>query len=138
MKKIIDEVFGEMTYRYAWEKEAKTSLWGNDYQLRITASDLDEEGISSKQRQTYKSLWANLEQILSDNDSLLLQYLRESLGGTSNEPTQLHSFLTPKTLLIQQNGDWGILFDSTLDVEHGVALYSENNRLNVGPQDDFL
>lgn len=138
MKNIIDEVFGEMTYKYAWEKEGKTSFWGNEYQLRISASDLDEDGISSMQRQTYKDVWSNLGQVLSENESLLFQYLRKNLAATINEPTQLHSFLTPKTFLIQRNGDWGILFDSALDAEHGIAFYSENNILNVGPQDDFL
>lgn len=138
MKNVIDEAFGEMTYKYAWEKQAQACLWGKEYQLRISASDLDEEGISLKQRQTYQQFWPNLGQILADNESLLLQYLRGNLGAVIDESIIIHSLLTPKTFLIHQTGDWGILFDSAIDVEHGIALYSENHILNVGPQDDFI
>ncbi|PMH44653.1 hypothetical protein BCU68_12460 [Vibrio sp. 10N.286.49.B3] len=138
MKSVIDETFGEMTYKYAWQKHANAFLWGNEYQLRISASDLDEEGISRMQRQTYQQYWSNLDGILVDNEVMLLKYLRDNLGAAIDDSTKVDSLLVPTTFLIQQTGDWGILFDSVLEAEHGVVLYFENNTFKVGLQGDFL
>ena len=51
---------------------------------------------------------------------------------------EIFNKLVPRSVLFQENGDWGILFDAEVDVEHGIALYKRNGNWQAGLQDDFL
>jgi len=141
METIKDPVFGEMTFRYGWNKNQKMHFWCQNVTLKITASAYKGEGITDNQRMSYqeflddvdnvshKSLWA-LKQYIVQNQ---LVDLEPSQEVDFEEITEL---AFPKTVVFEGDGSVGILCECTWDPEHGVVIQLPS--YDVGPQDVFL
>lgn len=135
MKTVNDPIFGDMKYKYAWEKDIDLSLWGQVYPVKIVASDLDEVGITSKQRDAFSAVNGRYSDIITENEEAIRRYYNEHFGV---ETPSMPSVFWPQTIVFQRDGSWGILFDCSYDPEHGTVLYFLNDDVCVDSQDAFL
>ena len=55
MKAINDEVFGQLTYDYQWERTVEETLWGRSYELSLAVESEtdDDDAVSPAQRKAY-------------------------------------------------------------------------------------
>ena len=136
VKKIIDPSFGEMEFRYLWERDETLSLWGSKFPVKIHVSDLDEEGILPIQEETYQKVWPHIPELIESNKSALVEYVQELAGTTLSK--DIDAYLTPRSILFERDGSWGILFDCDFDPEHGVALFFKDGKAQVSSQDSFI
>lgn len=135
MKTITDPIFGEMSYNYSWEKQHRLDLWDKIYLIKIVANDIDENGISQTQRDTYNAVEECFSDIILKNSDKIKHYIHEAFEQNAIE---LSSALSPRSIVFQRDGSWGILFDCAYDEDHGIALYFIDQKAHVGSQDAFL
>ena len=111
-RKINDSIFGEMEYKFGWFKKEILNLWGNEYEVIIKALTYNENNITEAQRDSYLKLKNNINEI----SDISLDF---------------------KMILFKQNGDFGILCDTSLDEENGFVIII-SPKYEVGIQDIFL
>lgn len=133
-KIINDKVFGRMGYAYAWEKEDSLYIFDKSYPVKVVAQAYKGDGIQQVQRDNYSG-YRNFLDIHEDEIKIKLQkYCKDVLKSNK----QLEDILTPTTLTFEKDGSWGVLFDSSLDVENGVAFFIKDNEIKVDIQSEFL
>jgi len=139
MKKVNDPVFGDIKFEnFSWNTKLNTNIWGKQFPLVVNINDLDDEGITETQRQSYSTIKENISKYIDDNVDKFIEYISTSLGESGISSSDIKSQLIPKTLVIQRDGTWGILFDTDYDIEHGIALFFKNGSAYVDIQDEFL
>ncbi|EHR41412.1 hypothetical protein [Alishewanella jeotgali] len=134
-----DPVFGLMTFNHSWEKTESIYWWGGaERSVNIVAFAYTGDQISSIQRDAYEDYRLNVVSVIDNNLSLLLQYLSENFDSKISSKG-IFEKITPRSVVFQKDGTWGILFDCIFDAENGISLYKNtNNKWSVGLQDDFL
>lgn len=133
-----DAVFGKMEYMHSWHTKQNISWWGNtERSVKITAHAYTGHGITEEQRRAYAEYQQTIEKVVSETAEQLADFLSNAFDISCTKQA-LSRVLIPRTVLFLENGDWGVLFDSELEPEHGVALYKKGNDWKVGLQDDFL
>lgn len=133
-EKTIDKVFGEMEYKHSWTKKDSFLFLNKAYAVNITAQAYKGDEILELQRSNYVNYKIYLEEHKKEIKEKLIEYCK----STYNTDALLEECLTPKTIIFERDGSWGILFDTDFDVENGVALFVINNKIEVGIQDLFL
>lgn len=129
MKIIEDRVFGELRFSYGWKKEERLNLWGNEYPIRCVVYIDENEIISEKARKSYefyKKIENKIENIIQKNISKIgkdLKYIQEHMR--------------PRTLVIYNDGESGIVFECDWDLDNGIALLLTPD-IKLGTNDDLL
>ena len=136
IKKEIDPVFGAIEFKYLWKKNENLLLWGKEFPISIHVADLDEEGILPIQREAYQKSWPHISEFIESNKGTLLKYIQELAGVPLSK--NIDDYLTPRSLLFERDGSWGVLFDCDFDLEHGVALIFKEESFQVSSQSDFI
>lgn len=129
-KKVNHAVFGEMIYKRAWEKVESLEFWGETYDLKIKAAAYSKQEITEEQGTAYSNFKENLKIITDKSLESLKNYLIEE------EKVDFITEIKPRTLLIKQNGDLGLLLDCPWD-DHGLVVVI-SKAYTVGVQDIFL
>lgn len=130
VKVVNHPIFGEMTYKRAWEKVESFIFWGETQQIKIKAAAYSKQEITEAQGTAYMNFKENLKSRTEESLEALKNYL------VIEEKSDFITEIKPLTLLIKQNGDMGLLLDCPWD-EHGlVVVISEHYK--VGVQDIFL
>ena len=135
MKKIIDNIFGEMEYVHSWTKKDSFTFFGKKYNVNITAQAYQNDEILESQKENYQKYQNFITQHESTIKKKLLEYCHTICN---NNNIVLEQCLQPKTIIFERDGSWGILFESNCDIEHGVALFMIDDDIKTGPQDIFL
>lgn len=139
--RIDDPVFGEMEYAHGWQKtdQGKVKFCGNEFAVKVVAQAYAGDEVLQTQRDSYRAFLEEQDQVLEDHADVLIDYC-ESLNNADAPRTkeELCGRLTPTDVLFLQDGSWGILFDCTWDIEHGVGLFKIKGKWSAGPQDAFL
>ncbi|WP_312928991.1 hypothetical protein [Stutzerimonas nitrititolerans] len=137
-KQLDDAVFGKMEYKHSWYKMQSIRWWGiQELDVKITAHAYTGKNITEQQRNAFIEYQREIEDIIVNSAPILRDSLH-SIFDVNYTTEELFIELTPRTVLFLEDGDWGILFDSKSDIEHGIALYKHNGIWKAGPQDDFL
>jgi hypothetical protein len=136
---VSDEVFGKMTYKHSWSRSQSINWWGGDnLTVQVTAHAYTGDSILDVQRSSYKEFQVGIEEIIKSCETLLVDYVRSN-SDLECKGQDLFRVLTPRNIIFQRDGGWGVLFDAEFDIENGVALYKDVGKgFKVGPQDDFL
>ena len=135
-----------MTYKHRWIKSEAETFFGKEYTLQIVAKAYSGKSITDEQRETYKKYLEEKEQfkeILSNelmcyiNDNI--QELAEHWGAARrvDKIEDLSAVVTPKTLLIKQDGSMLFLLECAWDIENGIAVKIYPT-IAIGSQDLFL
>lgn len=133
-----DPIFGKMAYKHSWYRRQNIYWWNTTgVDVQITAHAYNGEGISDQQRTAFSEYKERIEDIIKTSIPSISVYLKNTYDKFFSEE-EVFNALTPRNILFMENGDWGILFDTDIDIEHGIALYKEKGTFKVGPQDDFL
>ena len=139
MKKIQDEVFGEVIFsNLSWKKNIDVIVWGEEVSLEVNVNDLDEEGISDIQHKKYAQVKDTISKYIDDNLENFIEYCKNSFDLSDITSSDISSNLHPQTVVFQRDGSWGVLFDTKYDIEHGIALFFEGDNVHVDIQDEFL
>jgi len=132
--KIKDNYFGEMVYKHSWTKTDTICLFDKAYKVKVVAQAYKGDTILDIQRENY----VNFRNYLEENKVAIEKKLKEYCKTNYNTDKTLDECLTPKTVIFERDGSWGILFDTEYDIENGVALFVINGQLEVGTEDSFL
>jgi len=138
MDTIHDAYFGKMTYRHSWKTTTVISFFGKKQKVEVIAYDPDKEGITHDQQTSYSKNKDSISKYAEKYIDLISLYLAEKLQTQPPSRDDIISSSKPTAIVFQRDGSWGILFDSSYDSEHGIALYWESCQISVGAQDDFL
>jgi hypothetical protein len=138
---INDIVFGKMDYKYGWEKIEKINFWGKAISLRIVASAFDKHDINEKQRENYKYFTVSTDEVSKKSLEAVKKYLidhRSEYKISENvDDAYIRKTLMPQTVVFQEDGSFGVLCDSIIDVENGIGVQVKPDYV-VGPQDILL
>ena len=135
-RKIKDSIFGEMEYTFGWFKREILNLWGNEYEIIIKVIAYNESEINEEQRNSYLRLKSNINEISKNSLELLKEYILKNYENEISE-NQIFKLVIPKTILFKQNGDFGILCDTSLDEENGFVIVL-SPKYEIGIQDIFI
>ena len=135
-RKINDSIFGEMEYKFGWFKREILNLWGNEYEIIIKVIAYNESEINEEQRNSYLRLKSNINEISKNSLELLKEYILKNYENEISE-NQIFKLVIPKTILFKQNGDFGILCDTSLDEENGFVIVL-SPKYEIGIQDIFI
>lgn len=135
-RKIKDSIFGEMEYKFGWFKREILNLWGNEYEIIIKVIAYNESEINEEQRNSYLRLKSNINEISKNSLELLKDYILKNYENEISE-NQIFKLVIPKTILFKQNGDFGILCDTSLDEENGFVIVL-SPKYEIGIQDIFI
>jgi hypothetical protein len=139
MKKIQDEVFGEVVFsNFSWKKNIDVKIWGEQVSLEVNVNDLDENGISDIQRKKYVQVKDVISEYIDDNLEKFIEHCKNSFDLPNMVSSDISSNMKPQRVVFQRDGSWGILFDTEYDIEHGIALFFTDNDVRVDIQDEFL
>ena len=135
-KKMNDKIFGEMEYKFGWFKKEILNLWGNKYEIIIKVIAYNENEINEEQRNSYLKLKSNINEISKHSLELLKEYILKNYENEISE-NQIFKLVIPKTILFKQNGDFGILCDTSLDEKNGFVIVL-SPKYEIGIQDTFI
>lgn len=134
MEKINDSEFGAMEYKHSWTKQDSFIFLDKAYIVNVTAQAYRGDEILKSQQDNFK----NYQDFLNKNSEIIQGKLKKYFKDIFNEERHISSLLEPKTIIFERDGSWGILFETECDIENGIALFIENNKIKVGPQDEFI
>ncbi len=135
-RKINDSIFGEMEYKFGWFKREILNLWANEYEIIIKALAYNENNITEAQRNSYSKLKDNINEISNKSLEFVKDYIVKNYEKEI-ETKEVVKLVFPKMILFKQNGDFGILCDTSLDEENGFVIIV-SPRYEVGIQDIFI
>lgn len=134
MKKINDEIFGFMNYRYAWKKEEMLSLWGEQYPVEIIAQAYNGEDILQIQREKYQKY----QIFLRDYENQIKNKIKDYARDFYQVEIDIKNEVKPTGVVFCRDGQWGVLFETKHDLENGLAVIFAQQEILVGVQSDFF
>jgi len=140
MKTINDNVFGQLTYNYQWERPIEVCLLGNTHELvlAIESESDEDETIADVQRTAYQDFQQRLPALDAAMLERLVKYCQEELGIASCSAETFKAHNRPISIFIPLSGEWAIMFDSDYDEESGLAVVVRGDQIEAGPQDIIL
>ena len=130
-KKCQDAVFGTMTYKHGWRKKETLTLFEKEWPVTISAAAYREEPITQEEKSSYQNFVEHTTKLMKIAEQQLKEY------DPNSEAESLENYVTPKTLLFQQDGTTLLLLECTWDDENGIAV-KLLPEIAIGAQDLFL
>lgn len=107
-----DKVFGVVNFSYGWNKEGSIALWGNNYDILVTATAYYEhESITDKQREAYSTFLAGKTSVSKKIETLLANSMKEP-----------EKHLRPRFLVFEKDGAYALMLDDDNDPDDGIAV----------------
>ena len=121
------DVFGDIEFTVGWKTNKSIVLFGHSYVVTVKIQAyLEEDGITKEQENAYIN-FLNTEEIkMNCIERLLKQY---------SASAELR--FIPKTLLIDRDGAYALLFDDEDNPDDGIAVCLEPEE-KIMSQDDYL
>ena len=138
---INDPVFGEMEVKHGWHKNMDIGFWGKTVNLRIKATQYSNTEIIDIQRKNYQFVIDNMLKISEMTKKAIVDYINKNSEEIESVLSDKFSYDPEKnvflnTIIFFADGTYGLLFDCTWDVEHGLVV--KLPEYEVGPQDILL
>ena len=122
-----DKIFGEVSFKAGWKKDDTICLWGNNYNIVVTAAAYyEDEYITEKQQLAYQSFNMEKSEITKKIEQLLDSFMNEA-----------EKHLTPRFLVFEKNGAYALMFDDDTDPDDGIAVQLSPDE-KVMSQDAYL
>ncbi|OZQ57728.1 DUF6985 domain-containing protein [Paenibacillus taichungensis] len=159
MANLNHELFGEISYDLYWSGQQKMKIFGKE-KVIILSIDGNEEGeFHDVQKEAYTNLVENIDDIITKVEEAIFDYYqevykdyREMVGEDESDniapiienKEELGHLVEPTQLIIRRvrkNGvrRIGLLFNCTWEIEHGLAVKIEDEKIvEVGFQDIVL
>ena len=121
------DVFGDIEFTVGWKTNKSIVLFGHSYVVTVKIQAyLEEDGITKEQENAYIN-FLNTEEIkMNCIERLLKEY---------SASAELR--FIPKTLLIDRDGAYALLFDDEDNPDDGIAVCLEPEE-KIMSQDDYL
>ena len=145
-KECSNAVFGRMSYKHGWYKCEKMTIFGKLYSLKISAAAYSGQPITEEQEKAYQNFTAAQDKYFAAAGSSLKKYIKDNMNSISEfwpkarvieDDKDLPQVVTPKTLLIKQDGTVILLLECEWNEEDGIAV-ELIPELSAGSQDLFL
>ena len=116
----------------------KLNIWGREFKLDVNYEMVDEEKITTKQKETRESFCNNSKELL-DNPNFIIEYCYKNAGNQIDGKIEnIFKYVIPQELFIGE-GRVCLMCNYRFDLEHGLAIVFENNKLvKVCPQDEIF
>ncbi|WP_010532260.1 DUF6985 domain-containing protein [Lentibacillus jeotgali] len=161
MKKINDELFGELEYqKNYWRGKTTIQMFSMDIEIILTVDGREDADFSNIQREAFHNFEINIESIMGEVEKQIFEYYnedfheyREMLGDKSEADKiapnidsiqALKKLVKPTELIVRRvrkNGKrrLGLLCDVSWDIENGLGVKIEDEVVEeVGYQDIVL
>ncbi len=124
---MMHDVFGDIEFTVGWKTNKSIVLFGHSYVVTVKIQAyLEEDGITKEQENAYIN-FLNTEEIkMNCIERLLKEY---------SASAELR--FIPKTLLIDRDGAYALLFDDEDNPDDGIAVCLEPEE-KIMSQDDYL
>ena len=124
---MMHDVFGDIEFTVGWKTNKSIVLFGHSYVVTVKIQAyLEEDGITKEQENAYIN-FLNTEEIkMNCIERLLKEY---------SASAELR--FIPKTLLIDRDGAYALLFDDEDNTDDGIAVCLEPEE-KIMSQDDYL
>lgn len=142
---IEDSAFGKMEYKHRWYKKEKFSFWGKSWNITVAAKAYSGKAITEQQRNSYSWIKQNFSDIEEKMAGMLINYINKNYMELADEwfgarrvsiSADLSAIVTPKTLLIKQDGMTVFLFECPWS-ESGIGI-QVLPEFQIGSQEIFL
>lgn len=159
MAKINHNLFGEISYDLYWSGEQKVRIFGQEKNIILSIDGSETGEFQDAQEDAYRNFVNNMDRLMNDIEEAIFDYYqevymdyRDMLGEEDadklvpivEDKEKMASLVTPTELVIRRvrkNGvrRVGLLFDCTWEVEHGLGVKIEDEKITeVGFQDIVL
>ena len=140
MKTINDNVFGQLTYNYQWERPVEVCLFGQTHELvlAIESESDEDESVSDVQRAAYQDFQQRLPALEVALLERLVKYSQKEMGIANCSAETFKAHNRPTSVFFPLSGEWAIMFDSDYDEESGLAVVVRGDQIDAGSQDIIL
>ena len=144
---VIDEVFGELTFTFAWTKDVDQTFYGKNFKAGLIVDGNDEdETILEEQREAYKRFQENESEIIAKAERAVYEYYNEvcySIASPQIKESEIadHVELTGIVFpMVLKRGEIsiGFLFEADCDPEHGIGVKIINDEIEEVSTQDIL
>ena len=121
----------------------KINIWGRDFELEVKYDCYNDEKILPIQKDALKVFLSNTNSIISVKEDVEKYCLANSFGKIETDAIDnIFKYVIPKYLYIKRSKEKrviAIMCNYKFDMEHGIALVFENEKLcEIGNQDIIL
>ena len=122
-----NEIFNQLKFNTGWKTKLNITLFSKEYNVTLKLKAYSEkDGITEKQKSTYLEFDKNKNDLLKNIESMLSNYSKEAATR-----------FIPKVLLIDREGNCGLLCDDINDPDGGIVA-SIFPKKYIASQDDYL
>ncbi len=158
-KKINHEILGELYYDYGWCKEIELNLFGKLQKMQLIIEGEEDAQFEISQIEAYKKFIQDKNELLKKCEEDTYRYyqevnsdyrdrfgadFKEKLAPIVKTQNELNDLIEPKQLLFplvfgKDIREFGILCECTWEVEHGLAIKYQNEKIvEIGYQDIII
>ena len=131
---MIDNIFGQLEYRYNFYKYEDLNLFGENYKVKIVVENDENDTVLVIQQNNYKMY----EKRINENQDKIIDLIKQYFLDVYNAKINIYKEIKPQTIYFAIDGSWGILFDTKIDEENGFAVFYKDEELHIGTQDMFI
>ena len=120
----------------------KMNIWGRQFELPVVIKQFKGKEITDTQRDSYEKFTCHLD-IVNSTQNYMEEYILENGGREhgADKVDNIFKYIIPKSIYVSKTSKRivAVLCDYKYDMEHGVAIIFENEKLkSIGPQDLIL
>ena len=149
MKKLTDDVFGELIYENLfWRRLYLTEIFGKQINIQLVVDSYDDNDdgsdITTNQREAFLNFEKNKKDIIEEIEQAVLSYYKKITNNQMVSFEDIREMVNLKYLKviyteIGEDRELGFIFDASFDPELGVGVLISNERVvDVGVQDIVL
>ena len=151
MKRIKDDIFGNMEYDCSWVKKEQISLFGKSYEVRIVAKAYTGQEVSDTQRASYTCYQKNFQLYIEQIPNILLTYyldnynqiaeyvdIPEKINRKNITEELIVKLIKVQTVYFDRKGNFGWLCDCAWDREHGISIILSADKPIVTEQEELI
>ena len=120
---------------------SKMKIWGRTLEIKIQFDVYEGEKILDSQEKVLKLFQDESNDILASDDQIKKYCISNNKDEIGDSVDNIFKYVVPNTIYIPRDNENKIvlLCDYRFDLEHGLAIVFQNNKLiDICPQEDVL
>ena len=114
------DLFGKLKFDNGWYGKTKVKIFNKEYEVSVKLSSYyEEDGITNEQVLAVEKY--------KNNQDLILHNIEKSVDEYANCISEKCFNFIPSVLVFERNGDYGLVFDNTQDIENGIIVLCTSN-----------
>lgn len=116
----------------------KVDIWNRSFELRVVSDENDMNSISEKQKEVIDDLFVKNKEVLEDFSEIFEYCKKKNKEEICSD--NIFKYVMPKYLYIidTENKCVAIMCDYKFDMEHGIAVVYENDKLTKVVEQDYI